>query len=266
MKKIILLSFLVGTGTLFSQDDTEKKIQAGISIGTGLNLNKTATKRMDVNGVGSAFSFGLALNYNFSSTVGLSSGLEIDFETNKIKPSSEIGASYYQFNDTKIELKKDTKTGFPIYQWTERSQKPVYLTLPTMVMFRTKYFGDFRYFGKVGLRTSFLLGNKINDTGFTFDANGLPVAEENNTMKAARDMSFIRANAGLSLGAEWNFSGSTALCAELGYYYGFTPIYASNKSDNMTLYFNDPGNSNLPAYYSNDMTQGQLKLKLTVLF
>ncbi len=268
MKKIILLSFLAFTGSLFSQDETDKKIQAGISISTGLNLNKTATKRMSTNGVGNATSFGLALNYNISNTIAFASGIDIDFETNKIKPSGEVGSSYYQYNDTKIELKKNTKPGFPVYHWTERKQKPVYLTVPTMMLFRTKYFGDFRYFGKFGLRTSFLLGNKINDNGFTVasDSTGTEVAAENNTMKAARDMNFIRANAGLALGAEWNFSGSTSLCVEMGYYYGFTPIYASNKADNMTLYFNDPTNNNAANYYSNDMTQGQLKLKVTVLF
>lgn len=266
MKKTILLSLLAFTGTVFAQDDTDRKVNAGITISTGLNLNKADTKKMQTDGVGSAFTIGLVANYNISSTIAFATGLEIDFETNKVKPSGTFGDSYYYYTDTKIELNKDTKPTHTLYNWTERKQKPVYLTLPTMLAFRTKYFGDFRYTAKFGLRTSFLLGNKINDKGFTFDNNtlaGTPVAAENNTMKAARDMNFIRSSAGLALGTEWNFSGPTSLCAEIGYYYGFTPIYNSNKVENTTL-FNVSGGTQ--DYYSNSMTQSQLQLKISVLF
>ncbi len=266
MKNFILLSLIAFTGSVFAQDDTDKKFNAGICVATGINLNKAATKRMEVNGAGSAFTIGLVANYNLSSTIAFSTGLEIDFETNKIKPSASNGESYYQFTDTKIELNKDSQTDKTLYQWTERKQKPVYLTLPTMLAFRTKYFGDFRYTAKFGLRTSFLLGNKINDQGFTYDNNtiaGTPEASENTTMEAARDMNFIRSSAGLALGAEWNFSGSTSLCAEIGFYYGFIPIYADNKVENTTLYSIAGG---VRDYYSNDMTQSQLQLKVSVLF
>jgi hypothetical protein len=269
MKRTILITFTLLTGIAFSQDGMDKKFQMGIGFSEGLNLNKTDTKRMAVNGVGNALTIGAIFNYNFSSTVALNFGVDLAFESNKIKPSTDIGASYYQYNDTKIELFKDAQTSFQTYSWTERKQKPVYLTIPTMLLLRTKYFGDLRYFTKVGLKTSFLLGNKIFDEGFNIDqTTGLPVAAENNSMEAAKDMNFIRSNAGIALGAEWNFSGSTALAFEFGYYYGFTPIYRSNKGDNMTNYFlEDPINKpNSRTYYSNAMTQSQLQLKIAVLF
>ncbi|MGJ8661838.1 MAG: outer membrane beta-barrel protein [Bacteroidota bacterium] len=266
MRQTILFAFTLITGIAFSQDGMDKKFQAGIGFGTGLNLNKTGTKKMDVNGVGNSVTIGAVFNYNFSSAIAFSTGIDIDFETNKIKPSALIENSFYQYTDTKIELQKDSKPNYQLYQWTERKQKPVYLTIPTMILFRTKYFGDFRYFGKFGLRTSFLLGNKINDKGFNYDSNGLPVEQENNSMQAAKDMNFLRSNAGLALGTEWNFSGSTSLTFEVGYYYGFTDIYRSNKGENMTTFFFDKTNGNLPSYYSNDMTQSQLQFKIAVLF
>ena len=267
MKKYILLSLIACTGFTYAQDETDKKIQAGISITTGLNLNKTATKRMEVDGVGTSFSIGLVANYSITKTIGFSTGLDIDFETNKIKPTNTFGKSYYSYDgDTKIDLKKDVSATSKLYELTERKQKPVYLTIPTMLVFKTKYFGDFRYTAKFGLRTSILLGNKINDKGFTYDDDlptGTATAAENNSMKASRDMNPIRSSAGLALGTEWNFSGSTSLCAEIGYYYGFVPIYNSAKEDNRTL-FNVGSTGN--EYYSNDMTQSQLQLKISVLF
>jgi len=267
MNRNLLIAFILSYGISFSQDGMDKKFQAGIGFSTGLNLNKTDTKRMDVNGVGSSVSIGLTFNYNLSSTIAFATGIDIDFETNKIKPSALIGNSYYRYNDTKIELQEDSKSTFPGYNWTERKQKPVYLTVPTMLLFRTKYFGDLRYFAKFGLRTSLLMGNKINDKGFNINpTTGASEAIENNSMKASRDMSFIRSNVGLALGTEWNFSGSTSLCFELGYYYGFTGIYSNNKGDKMSLYYADSTNSGLATYYSNDMMQNQLQLKIAVLF
>ncbi len=266
MKQTVLFTFILLTGFTFSQEDTDKKFQAGVVFGTGINLNKTSTKKMEVDGVGNSFTVGGIFNFNISQTMAFCTGVEFDFETNNIKPSGLIENSFYQYNDTKIELQKDTKPNYPLYRWTERKQKPVYLTIPTMVLFRTKYFGDFRYFTKFGLRTSFLLGNKINDTGFDYNSNGEPIAAENNSMKASKDMNVVRSNAGITLGTEWNFSGSTSLCFELGYYYGFTGIYRSNKGDNMTNFYLDKDNSNLPTYYSNGMTQSQLQLKISFLF
>ncbi len=268
MQKYILLSLIAISGTAFAQPDSDKKFNAGVGITTGLNLNKAATKRMEVNGVGSVFCIGLVANYDLSNTIAFSTGLDISFETNKIKSSADFGKSYYEYDgDSEIELNKDAVQGTStLYNWTERKQKPVYLTLPTMLAFSTKYFGDFKYTAKFGLRTSFLLGNKINDQGFTFDnnlASGTPVAADNSNMEASRDMIPIRSSAGIAFGTEWNFSGSTALCAELGYYYGFVPIYNQAKEENRTLY---NLTSQTRDYYSNNMTQSQLLFKVSVLF
>ena len=109
-----------------------------------------------------------------------------------------------------------------------RVQKGTYLTIPTMLLFRTNFIGYFRYFGKFGLRNSFLLTNKINDTGVNYDVdvpgNPVEIQGDNVNMKAKGDMFFFKSAVGLAGGAEWNFSGSTSLVAELGFYYGFTHV------------------------------------------
>jgi hypothetical protein len=273
MKKRILFTLAMTAGFVYSQDALDKKVQAGLGFSTGLNLNKTATKKMSTDGIGSAFSIGLNLNYNFSSAIGFFTGLDVDFEKNKVKPNPGTvgyGDTYYNYNDTKIIQKGDAADADQLYLLTERTQKPIYVTIPSMLLFRTKYFGDLRFFGKFGLRTSILVGGKINDNGFTLannDINSTPVATENTTMKVASDMNFIRSSIGLSLGTEWNFSGSTSLAVEIGYYYGFVPIYRSNsigEGKNKTLYYRD--NTGFREYYTNAMTQSQLQLKVALLF
>jgi hypothetical protein len=270
MNRTALFAFILISGFAFSQDAADKKIQAGLGFSTGLNLNKADTKKMATNGVGGDFSIGLNLNYNFSNTIGLFIGVDVDFENNKIKPNGEASSSYYYYDDTRIMSKDDDLATGQLFQWTERKQKANYLTIPTMLLFRTKFFGDLRFFGKFGLRTSFLLSNKIEDIGKNFTNNDflLPEVETTNSgMKASADMSAIRSSIGMALGTEWNFSGPTSLSVEIGYYYGFTPIYRENDilkfESKRTLFFNGPTGS---TYYSNAMTQSQLQLKVAVLF
>ena len=85
-------------------------------------------------------------------------------------------------------------------------------------------------------------------------------------------MSIYKGSVGLSGGAEWNFSGSTCLVAEIGYYYGFVDVNRSksitgDEEKNMTnfssfnlLNFNPTGFSALP------FKQNQILFKLSILF
>ncbi|MCT4561976.1 MAG: PorT family protein [Crocinitomicaceae bacterium] len=272
MKKYSTILLLFITGIAFSQEIDDKKVQAGLTFGSGLNLNTAATKRMIVDGVGSSFTAGLTFNYRLTENnhIAFCSGAEIDFEKNRVKPSEQTTPSFYQFDDTKILQNEDANgsSNSTFFQYTNRTQKLVYLTIPVQMLFRTKYFGYMRYYGKFGVRMSFLLGNKIDDQGYTFENNSLmgnKIEAENVNMRADRDMNFLRANAGFSLGAEWNFAGSTSLAAEIGYYFGFIPIYANPKDKNRSLFYYDQNNGD-KLYYSNDMSQNQLQLKISILF
>lgn len=268
MKKYSTFLVLLIAGICFGQESEDKKVQAGLTFGSGINLNTPSTKKMSIDGAGSAFTAGLTFNYKLANNIAICSGAEIDFEKNRIKPSDITSPSYYQFDDTKILQSEDATGNNQIFQWTNRTQKLVYLTLPVQMLFRTKYFGYMRYYGKFGVRLSFLLGNKIDDVGYTFENNSLlgnKIENENINMRADRDMNFLRANAGFSLGAEWNFAGSTSLAAEIGYYFGFVPIYADPKEKNSSLYYYDKSNGQ-KTYYANGMSQNQLQLKISILF
>ena len=82
-------------------------------------------------------------------------------------------------------------------------------------------------------------------------------------MKRKNEMWFYKGAVGLAGGAEWNFSGATCLLAELGFYYGFTPLYYSPKEDRRSLYKME---GTTARYFSNAATQSQLMLKISTLF
>lgn len=249
-----------------AQDAADKKVQAGLVAGFGLNFPKVGTKKMIRNGVGTDLTIGMNLNYNFNPNLGFTTGLEFDFERMKFKPTSVN--TFYRYTDTEIEQKRDkddaTQTGFRL---TDREQKPVYLTIPTMFMFRTNFIGYFRYFGKFGLRNSFLLGNKLNDNGFNISPLGVETAAENNGMTAKNSMNLYKGAIGLAGGFEWNFSGNTCLVTELGYYYGINPVINVTNEENQTLFTRDPATPLADdAYFTNKVSQSQLMLKVSILF
>jgi hypothetical protein len=87
-------------------------------------------------------------------------------------------------------------------------------------------------------------------------------------MVSKNDLFFFKSAVGVCAGAEWNFSGSTSLVAELGYYYGFTPLHTQKKTD-----AGDERNSlftldeNLdPLMFNNKANQNQIMLKVSILF
>lgn len=273
MKKTLLALAIIGLTTgVMAQEAADKKVQAGLALAIGPNFQKMGTKIMDNNGAGNDMTIGMNINWAFNENLGFNSGLEFDFSTLKYKTSASQQI-YYWYNDSEIFQQEDVAgaANKELYKLSTRTQKGTYLTVPTMLLFRTNFIGYFRYFGKFGLRNSFLLTNKINDTGVNFDVdvpgNPVEVQGDNTNMKAKGDMFFFKSAVGLSGGAEWNFSGSTSLVAELGFYYGFTPLHLDKSEGNTTLFTAATINgTSSDIHFSNQATQQQLQFKVSILF
>ena len=268
MKKIVvgvmLLSLVFQTN---AQEAADKKVQAGLVFGYGMAFQKMETKYLKTNGIGNDLTIGANMNYGFTDNIALNIGLEFDFETLKYKAAGDYNIIpgdknlYYAYNDSKIIPVPETIDPAQSYfQLLERKQKPIYLTIPTMVLFRTKFIGYFRYFGKFGLKTSFLLGNKITDEGYNLNSLTPTDVVENKNMTAKSELFFMKSSVGLAGGAEWNFVGSTSLVAEIGYYYGFVPLYYNKKAEDRYLFTPTDGNIN------NKAKQSQLMFKVSILF
>lgn len=271
MKKLIIgIAIFSLTSTIIAQEAADKKVQAGIITGFGMNFQKMGTKLMSNNGAGTDLTIGANAIFSFNETIGLCTGVEFDFESVKYKNGSSN--VYYYYRDNEILTQTDAKdaTNAELYMLTTRKQKPVYLTIPAMLVFRTSYLGYLRYFGKFGLRNSFLLKNEIYDNGYNFDPDavlGVASASANDNMTAGSEMWFFKSAVGLVGGAEWNFSGSTCLVGEIGYYYGFTPLHYNKKEENSYLFTTGANNgSGNDLYFSNQATQSQLMLKVSILF
>lgn len=246
----------------WSQGISAKKTQAGLTSTFGLNSLRMGTNNMFSNGVGSNLGIGVMIHSSFknSKNLGLAYGLEFEFSTLKFKPAEP---TYYQFDDKSILTSDESNGNLNVFELKERTQKPVYVTIPLMFLFRTDFIGDFRYFGKFGVRNNFLVSNKMNDTGIENPLISNSMIDFTN-MRASGETFFYHGSVGLTAGAEWNFVGSTALVAEAGYFYGITPLFLDRRVDNKSLFTTDIiGNR---AYFSNNANLSQILLKVSILF
>ena len=277
MKKIVLgLAFLGFIGGVQAQDAADKKVQAGLVVGGGMNFAKMGTMRIASGGAGADWTIGANLNYTFNETVGITTGVEFDFSTLKYAAVDNV---YYRYDDNTILTQDEASDAEGTFLMSSRSQKPIYLTIPVMALFRTNFIGYFRYFGKFGLRSSFLLSNTSTDEGFAYtngvglddpfnnpNAVGTPATNENMT-HSKNDLDFFKSSVGVAGGAEWNFTGSTCLVAEIGYYYGFTDIHWDRKDENSSLATSNAGEvDDAPSFFNNAVKQSQLMFKVSILF
>lgn len=273
MKKIVFVLFALTTAlTTLAQSAAEKKFQGGITAGFGINFQNMGTKLIEKDGVGTDLFIGGAMHYGFTDNVGLVTGLEFTFSSAKFKTGPNTLLYYY--NDTKIvgvdDFDADPTSAKDVFVLSKRKQNATYINIPTMLLFRTNFIGYVRYFGKLGMKHNFLLTQKSQDTGYSLTTQGMDLTKlgeevTQKNMKAKNEMVFYKGSVGIAGGAEWNFTGNTCLVAELGFYYGITPLYY--KRDNAYLFTYEKENG-LPVRkeVNNKATQAQLELKVSILF
>lgn len=275
MKKLLILATIIGSFPFLSAQETEKdakKINAGLSLGTGMNFMSEQTNLLSSSGVGFDFSIGMIGDYSLNNNIAITSGLEFDFTRFRYDLNNNFqggGPVFVNYSDKDILRGNSDVTPDGVFRVDERRTRAIYATLPIMLKFQTNYMGYFRYFGRFGVRNSFLMRSRGDFEGANVGV-GTSTEGSLEDMKISRDLSIYRGSVGMSLGAEWNFAGSTSLVGELGYFYGFTDVHRGGSligSDDKNLSMYQLENIGAePKYRSLSATPGQLILKISVLF
>jgi hypothetical protein len=254
----IILIFIMGKFN--AQENENKKIQMGIILGSNLNINNTDTKLIKTNNPGYDFTIGMNLIKNFNQNLGFNTGIEFDFSSMKYTFQDSL---YYDFKDNQIFSKSEKNTSETYSQFflQERTQKPIYLTIPTMFIFKTDFIGYNRYFAKFGMRHNFVLKEMVTDKGI--------LDKVNERMKISKDLAMYSGSIGISAGTEWNYSGSSSIQFEIGYYYGISNLQRGDAlfgdiDKNKTLYSIDK--TNAITYHTIKSSRNQLALKISFLF
>ena len=246
MKKLLTL-LLIG-GIALGAQAQDKKFQIGLVTGGVFSWVKTQTSEIERNGIGGGFTIGVGGNYLFNENIGLASGVQFDIESftmnygDAVTGTTPSGDVFYGYEDTDIK-KYDEGTNYfenlsdtsSILELQNRKFRGKYVTIPFFLKFQTNLIGQFRYYGKFGLRTSILAGVRMDDTGYdaAYDANSNSFVRTGNAphtlntnMKPVtilKGLTPVRLGIGIYGGAEWNFTGNTYLYMEGGFNYGVTP-------------------------------------------
>lgn len=276
MKKLLILSCTaLMIATLNAQEAEEKKILAGLNVATGINFTQPETGNIDSR-AGIDFNAGMSLDWHFAQNIAFSTGL--GFEFNRFRHEFNKDAHFeYIDKDIRRRYSEDddnfNTAGEGVFRVNERRYRNRYINVPTMLRFQTNYMGYFRYFGKFGAIHNFLVRSRTDNYGVELTTGETELLD----MASSRNLRFYKASIGLSLGAEWNFAGSTCLVGELGYYFGVTELHqqsalTGDDNSNMHLFesLRDDDNNLINKqdrnYWTPTAQQGQLLLRVSVLF
>ena len=282
MKKVFSFVLIACLG--LSANAQQKKFRAGLVTGTTVSWLKVQTKKIERNGVGNGFTIGMAADYRINNNISVSSGVQFDLESFKINYGSttntDLSQVYYGFNDTEIYKYKNgfvaDYTDSAAFELSTRNFKGKYITIPIFLKFQTNMIGAFSYYGKFGIRSSFLAGVRMNDEGYLakYDANtgffssdSEKLSEMNNMKPEAvkKGLSAVRLGLGVYGGAEWNFTGNTFLFAEFGFNYGVSPI-VYQKSEHLVEKVNSGSSSTFENLNVKSNPQHMFELKFGLLF
>jgi len=236
MKRI--LSVLLIAGLTFGATAQDKKIRGGLVTGFTINSLSVNSTKIEREGVGAGFVIGMTGEYNVNQNIAFSGSIEFSMESfsvnyGSISGSTTLSPVFYSFNDTEILKEEDATKDEEAFQVITRKFRAKYVTIPLYMKFQTNMIGDFKYYGKMGLRTSVLAGIRMDDKGYEsvmdgdkkFERIGTSIITKENMKPESfkKGLSVLRMGIGIYGGAEWNFTGNTNLYAEAGFIYGVTP-------------------------------------------
>lgn len=197
----------------------EGKVRFGFNASPSVNVTKVLEGNVKKNGGGLGFAYGIALDFNVTSNLYFSTGLNISSFGTKLKATDTLArydgsVNYYAAAE-------------------EFDYKLQYLQIPISFKGLTNPIGKFNIYFQFGVSPSFLLSNKVK-TSSGGSKSFTPNSEKNNALdfngvngndnetSFSDDVNFIRLPLLLGGGVEYKLNKTTALVAGLKWDNAFT--------------------------------------------
>jgi len=193
--KIFLFTILILSGLTSSAQF--KKYSFGLKAAPQIAWMKANTDDYQGNGAKIGFSWGFVSEFAFSENHCLATGFNILFNGGNLKFDESISGN----------------TGTMSRAYSVKS-----LEIPLTLKMRTNEMNGLRYYGQIGLGTSFRFGAKVEDE-FTVGTATTTYDKVNYD-----DISFLRESLIIGLGTEYTLDAGTTLSAGLALNNGFTDI------------------------------------------
>ncbi len=206
----LLAALLLSPALLLAQDDG---VRFGLKLSPNLSFVQPETKTLKSNGAGLGYTFGLMLELPIGNTGNyrFATGLNLNNMRGKWKEE-------FKYQDA---INGPMKT-----RELETSVGLQYVELPLTVKLMTNEIGYMRYFAVVGAGNAFNVQAKADVVQPKFDQSGAYVIdfEKLEGESIQDDIALYKASLIVGAGAEYNFSGNTAMMFGITYNNGFTNI------------------------------------------
>jgi opacity protein-like surface antigen len=203
-------ALLLTPALLLAQDDG---VRFGLKLSPNMSFVQSETKTLKSNGAGLGYTFGLMLELPIGTTGNYRFATGLNLNTMKAKWKSEY--SYQDAINGPIKLRE-----------LETDVSLQYIELPLTVKLMTNEIGYMRYYAVVGAGNAFNVKAKADLVQPKLDQSGAYVVdfEKVEGENIQDDIALYKASLIVGAGAEYTFSGNTALMFGITYNNGFTNI------------------------------------------
>lgn len=201
---VLLLFFIVS----FGASAQYKPYYFGFKIAPAISWLRSTNDDYQNDGAKAAFSWGFVSEFNFSENHSLATGFNVLFDGGKLLFPAKVNAD----------------TGM-----MSRNYSLKFIEIPLTLKMRTNDIKGLRYFGQIGLGTSFRIGSKATDT---FYHGSLTTVGKKYTFDK---IAFIHESLIIGLGAEYSLAAGTILGGGVTFNNGFTDILTSLNTKNSKI-------------------------------
>jgi hypothetical protein len=212
MKRLIFLSIIFSLLISKSNFAQEKAFRFGFHVAPNIGWLKPDAKGYSSDGPVMGFTWGLIGDFSLTENYFISSGFNLTFNNGKLKYPQTLVYS-----------------DIPLYVTLHRKYNLKSLEIPLVLKIKTNEFGKFRYFGKIGLGTSFRLSAKGKDE---YTSGSVTMKETNNIDSNVR---LLRESLIVGAGAEYSLTEDMSAFVGITFDNGFTNILKGKNTVNTSV-------------------------------
>ena len=197
-KTIIIIFFLVFTIFVKDSLSQNKPFLFGFNVAPNIGWMKPDATGYKNDGTKTGFSWGFTTQFYLMENYFIVTGFDVNYYPHTIidaQDSSLINGTLY------------------------RNYKLKYVKIPLELKMMTKEFGKARFFGKIGLGTSFLIDADAKD-----EFNSAKTGIEKSEKDIQSEVKILRESLILGFGVDYNLGGSTILTVGLTFDNGFIDV------------------------------------------
>jgi len=219
---LLVLCILV-SDLAYSQIQRPRRVEVGLFAGPTIDWATTNTRSYSSTGAKAGGVYGLNIDINIAPTSS-----NYFFSTGINARHIRFGLEYkenYLFENLETHQMDTLKNAA-----VKSTFNTIYISIPTAIRLKTNTFGNFAFWGLVGLEHSLAVASKSNDEITREDER----IEKQDKVNHYKNMSLFKESLYVVLGAEYIIQNNTKLTLGIGYDHGFNNMFRKKYKNSLT--------------------------------